>query len=85
MLYIINLIISVIIKIHAITNTEPMFRFKFADAGNMSPPLISFSEVAFSYSGKKKVYTDIYSYVQEMKDDFDSLYSYKIFKYDQNI
>lgn len=30
---------------------EPMFRFKFADAGNMSPPLISFSEVAFSYSG----------------------------------
>ena len=35
---------------------EPMFRFKFADAGNMSPPLISFSEVAFSYSGKKKDY-----------------------------
>lgn len=33
-----------------------MFRFKFADAGNMSPPLISFSEVAFSYSGKKKDY-----------------------------
>ena len=31
--------------------SEPMFRFKFADAGNMSPPLISFSEVAFSYSG----------------------------------
>eukprot|EP01038_Epipyxis_sp_PR26KG_P006661 gene6661-9142_t len=35
---------------------EPLFRFKFADAGNMSPPLISFSEVAFSYSGKKKDY-----------------------------
>jgi ATP-binding cassette, subfamily F, member 2 len=36
--------------------SEPIFRFKFADAGNMSPPLISFSEVAFSYSGKKKDY-----------------------------
>jgi ATP-binding cassette subfamily F protein 2 len=35
---------------------EPIFRFKFADAGNMSPPLISFSEVAFSYSGQKKDY-----------------------------
>lgn len=35
---------------------EPQFRFKFADAGNMSPPLISFSEVAFSYTGKKKDY-----------------------------
>lgn len=35
---------------------EPIFRFKFADAGNMSPPLISFSEVAFSYSGLKKDY-----------------------------
>ncbi len=35
---------------------EPMFRFKFADAGNMAPPLISFSEVAFSYSGQKKDY-----------------------------
>jgi len=35
---------------------EPIFRFKFADAGNMAPPLISFSEVAFSYSGKKKDY-----------------------------
>ena len=35
---------------------EPVFRFKFADAGNMAPPLISFSEVAFSYSGKKKDY-----------------------------
>ena len=35
---------------------EPVFRFKFDDAGNMSPPLISFSEVAFSYSGKKQDY-----------------------------
>jgi dihydroxyacetone kinase DhaKLM complex PTS-EIIA-like component DhaM len=26
---------------------EPLFRFKFADAGDLSPPLISFSEVAF--------------------------------------
>ena len=40
---------------------EPLFRFKFADAGELSPPLISFSEVAFSYSGQKKDYlfTDI--------------------------
>lgn len=35
---------------------EPLFRFKFPDAGDMSPPLISFSEVAFSYSGKKSDY-----------------------------
>jgi len=35
---------------------EPNFRFKFADAGNMAPPLISFSEVAFSYSGAKSDY-----------------------------
>lgn len=35
---------------------EPIFRFKFADAGAMAPPLISFSEVAFSYSGQKKDY-----------------------------
>lgn len=33
-----------------------MFRFKFADAGSLPPPLISFSEVAFSYSGKKTDY-----------------------------
>jgi ATP-binding cassette subfamily F protein 2 len=36
--------------------SEPIFRFKFKDAGNMAPPLISFSEVAFSYSGQKKDY-----------------------------
>lgn len=35
---------------------ETEFRFKFADAGELSPPLISFSEVAFSYSGKKSDY-----------------------------
>jgi len=35
---------------------EPLFRFRFADAGAMSPPLVSFSEVAFSYSGKKADY-----------------------------
>ena len=35
---------------------ETRFRFKFTDAGEMSPPLISFSEVAFSYSGKKSDY-----------------------------
>lgn len=35
---------------------DPQFKFKFADAGDMAPPLISFSEVAFSYSGKKKDY-----------------------------
>jgi len=35
---------------------EPQFKFKFADAGDMAPPLISFSEVAFSYSGKKTDY-----------------------------
>ena len=36
--------------------TEPLFRFKFPDAGDLAPPLISFSEVAFSYSGKKEDY-----------------------------
>lgn len=35
---------------------EPIFRFRFADAGTLSPPLISFSEVAFSYSGRKQDY-----------------------------
>lgn len=35
---------------------EPKFAFKFADAGDLAPPLISFSEVAFSYSGKKEDY-----------------------------
>lgn len=35
---------------------ETLFRFKFQDAGEMSPPLISFSEVAFSYSGRPEDY-----------------------------
>lgn len=35
---------------------DPLFRFKFTDAGDLAPPLISFSEVAFSYSGEKKDY-----------------------------
>lgn len=35
---------------------EPQFRFRFTDAGELAPPLISFSEVAFSYSGKKQDY-----------------------------
>ena len=42
---------SSVYLLSSLPRTEPMFRFKFADAGNMSPPLISFSEVAFSYSG----------------------------------
>ena len=35
---------------------EPIFRFKFDDAGDMAPPLIALSEVSFSYSGKKEDY-----------------------------
>jgi len=35
---------------------ETLFRFKFADAGVLANPLISFSEVGFSYSGEKKDY-----------------------------
>lgn len=35
---------------------EPRFQFKFVDAGDLAPPLISFSEVAFSYSGNKEDY-----------------------------
>jgi ATP-binding cassette subfamily F protein 2 len=35
---------------------DPLFRFTFPDAGDLAPPLISFSEVAFSYSGKKEDY-----------------------------
>lgn len=35
---------------------EPQFKFKFTDAGALAPPLISFSECAFSYSGKKEDY-----------------------------
>jgi ATP-binding cassette, subfamily F, member 2 len=36
--------------------TDPIFRFSFTDSGKLPPPLISFSEVAFSYSGKKDEY-----------------------------
>ena len=35
---------------------EPLFKFKFPDAGELAPPLISFSEVGFSYSGKVEDY-----------------------------
>eukprot|EP00605_Chrysophyceae_sp_TOSAG23-4_P000894 GSChrysophyteH1.ASY1.ANO1.985.1 assembled CDS len=35
---------------------EPRFEFRFADAGDLAPPLVSFSEVAFSYSGNKSDY-----------------------------
>ena len=49
------MLLSYLTKIFSLLS-EPVFRFKFADAGNMAPPLISFSEVAFSYSGKKKDY-----------------------------
>src|SRR3569833_1144386 len=35
---------------------EPIFRFQFTDCGDMSPPLISFSNVSFSYSGEKRDY-----------------------------
>lgn len=36
--------------------TDPEFRFKFPETGALAPPLISFSNVAFSYSGKKEDY-----------------------------
>ncbi|CAM9825414.1 unnamed protein product [Chrysoparadoxa australica] len=35
---------------------EPRFHFQFADCGKLPPPVISFTEVAFSYSGKKADY-----------------------------
>ena len=35
---------------------DPIFRFAFPDTGKMPPPLISFSDVAFSYSGRKEDY-----------------------------
>lgn len=35
---------------------EPQFKFSFLDCGSMAPPLISFSDVAFSYSGAKEDY-----------------------------
>jgi ATP-binding cassette subfamily F protein 2 len=35
---------------------DPRFRFKFPECGQMPPPVISFTDVAFSYSGKKEDY-----------------------------
>lgn len=35
---------------------EPRFKFNFLGCGTLAPPLISFSDVAFSYSGKKADY-----------------------------
>lgn len=35
---------------------EPKFKFSFLGCGTLAPPLISFSDVAFSYSGKKEDY-----------------------------
>ncbi|KAA8499275.1 ABC transporter F family member 2 [Porphyridium purpureum] len=35
---------------------DPIFRFKFPSPGKMAPPLVSFRDVAFSYSGKKEDY-----------------------------
>jgi ATP-binding cassette, subfamily F, member 2 len=32
---------------------DPVFKFKFPETGKLPPPLISFNDVAFSYSGKK--------------------------------
>ncbi len=32
---------------------EPQFKFQFPDTGKVQPPVISFTDVAFSYSGKK--------------------------------
>ncbi|CAM9433615.1 unnamed protein product [Ectocarpus sp. 13 AM-2016] len=36
--------------------SEPMFQFKFPECGKLQPPVISFNDVAFSYSGKKEDY-----------------------------
>ena len=35
---------------------EPRFKFAFPDCGELPPPLISVSDVSFSYSGQKKDY-----------------------------
>ena len=35
---------------------DPVFRFNFPETSKMAPPLISFADVAFSYSGKKEDY-----------------------------
>lgn len=35
---------------------DTLFRFKFPNCGKLPPPLVSFSDVRFSYSGKKEDY-----------------------------
>lgn len=35
---------------------DPLFKFSFLGCGTLAPPLISFSDVAFSYSGEAKDY-----------------------------
>ena len=35
---------------------DPVFRFNFPETSKMAPPLISFADVAFAYSGKKEDY-----------------------------
>lgn len=35
---------------------DTLFKFKFPEVGVLAPPLISFTDVAFSYSGKKEDY-----------------------------
>jgi len=35
---------------------DTLFRFKFPECGKLPPPLISFSDVSFSYSGRKQDY-----------------------------
>merc|ERR1719230_879991 len=41
--------------------SEPIFRFRFDNVGTLPPPLISFRDIAFSYSGRPEdyLYTDI--------------------------
>ncbi|CAN0297582.1 unnamed protein product, partial [Ascophyllum nodosum] len=36
--------------------SEPLFQFKFPECGKLQPPVISFTDVAFSYSGKREDY-----------------------------
>jgi ATP-binding cassette subfamily F protein 2 len=36
--------------------SEPLFRFRFPATGALTPPLISFRDVCFSYSGKREDY-----------------------------
>mmetsp|Transcript_7471 Transcript_7471/g.10483 ORF Transcript_7471/g.10483 Transcript_7471/m.10483 type:complete len:596 (-) Transcript_7471:236-2023(-) len=36
--------------------SDPIFRFKFPECGKIPPPVISFTDVSFSYSGKSEDY-----------------------------